>query len=83
MKLRIGMALFAVYFFWGSTYLAISIAVRTIPPFMMAGTRFLIAGCILYLWQRLRGVPAPRRIEWRSAAIIGAFMLVGGNGVLS
>jgi drug/metabolite transporter (DMT)-like permease len=83
MKLRIGLALFAVYVFWGSTYLAISIAVQTIPPFIMAGTRFLIAGLILYLWQRMRGTPNPSRIEWRSAAIIAGFMLVGGNGVLS
>ena len=44
MKIRIGLALFAVYVFWGSTYLAISIAVQTIPPFLMAGTRFLVAG---------------------------------------
>jgi drug/metabolite transporter (DMT)-like permease len=83
MKLRIGMALFAVYVIWGSTYLAISIAVQTIPPFLMAGTRFLIAGSILYLWQKLRGVPTPNRLEWRSAAIVAGFMLVGGNGFLT
>ena len=83
MKLRVGIALFAVYVFWGSTYLAISIAVQTIPPFMMAGTRFLVAGLILYLWQRMRGVRPPSRLEWRSAAIVAAFLLVGGNGVLT
>jgi drug/metabolite transporter (DMT)-like permease len=83
MKFRIGIALFAVYVIWGATYLAISIAVRTMPPFMMAGTRFLVAGLILYLWQRLRGVRPPSRLEWRSAAIVAVFMLVGGNGVLT
>jgi len=70
-KIRIGLALFAIYVIWGSTYLAISLAVQTIPPFLMAGTRFLIAGAILYAWQRLRGVPLPKKVEWRSAEIIG------------
>ena len=83
MKIRIGLALFAIYVIWGSTYLAISLAVQTIPPFLMAGSRFLIAGAILYAWQRLRGVPAPKMVEWRSAAIIGGFMLIGGNGLLT
>ncbi len=83
MKLRLGLALFAIYVIWGSTYLAISLAVQTIPPFLMAGARFMIAGAILYAWQRLRGVPVPTKIEWRSAAIIGGFMLIGGNGLLS
>lgn len=83
MKMRMGLALFAIYVIWGSTYLAISLAVQTIPPFLMAGTRFLIAGAILYALQRLRGVPLPKRVEWRSAAIIGGFMLIGGNGLLS
>lgn len=83
MKLRIGLALAAVYVVWGSTYLAISIAVQTIPPFLMAATRFLIAGAILFFWQRLRRVPLPNRVEWRSAAIVAGFMLVGGNGSLT
>jgi drug/metabolite transporter (DMT)-like permease len=80
MKLKIWLALIAVYICWGSTYLAIRFAVETIPPFLMAGIRFLIAGCILYAWRRLSGDPAPSRIEWRSTAIIGGFLLVGGNG---
>jgi drug/metabolite transporter (DMT)-like permease len=46
----------------------------------MAGLRFIFAGALLYGWQRLRGAPAPRRIHWRSAAIIGALLLLGGNG---
>jgi drug/metabolite transporter (DMT)-like permease len=70
----------AVYIVWGSTYLAIRYAVETIPPFLMAAVRFLIAGCILYIWRRLAGDAPPTRIQWRSAAIIGLFLLLGGNG---
>ena len=78
--LSIWAAMISIYFVWGSTYLAIRFAVETIPPFMMAAARFLVAGGILYLWRRLRGDPRPSRLEWRSAAIIGGFLLVGGNG---
>jgi drug/metabolite transporter (DMT)-like permease len=80
MKLRIWLALIAVYITWGSTYLAIRFAVETIPPFLMAGVRFLIAGAILYTWRRLAGDPAPARFHWRSAIIIGLLLLLGGNG---
>ena len=80
MKVRIWLALIAVYIVWGSTYLAIRFAVTTIPPFLMAGMRFLIPGAILYAWRRLAGDAAPTRIQWRSAAIIGFFLLLGGNG---
>jgi len=70
----------AVYIIWGSTYLAIRYAVETLPPFLMAGTRFLIAGAVLYAWQRFRGVDRPKRVHWRSAAIVGGLLLLGGNG---
>jgi drug/metabolite transporter (DMT)-like permease len=70
----------AVYLIWGSTYLGIRIAIESIPPFLMAGFRFIIAGTALYAWLRMRGVERPLRIHWRSAAIIGALMVVGGNG---
>lgn len=70
----------AVYIIWGSTYLAIRVAVETIPPFLMAGVRYVIAGGILYAWLRWRGVAAPARIHWRTTAIIGGLMLLGGNG---
>lgn len=70
----------SVYIIWGSTYLAIRFAIETIPPFLMAGTRFLIAGGILYLIRRFMGDQAPLRNEWRSAILIGTFLLVGGNG---
>ncbi|MDI7260851.1 MAG: EamA family transporter [Thermodesulfobacteriota bacterium] len=70
----------SVYIIWGSTYLAIRFAIETIPPFLMAGTRFLIAGGILYLIRRFLGDEAPSRREWHSAIIIGFLLLVGGNG---
>lgn len=70
----------AVYVVWGSTYLAIRLAIATIPPFLMAGTRFLVSGAALYAWMRLRGEPRPTAANWRGTAVIGAFLLVGGNG---
>ena len=79
-SLSIWAAMLAVYIVWGSTYLAIRFAIETLPPFLMASTRFLIAGAILYAFRRLRGDAAPQRVEWRSAAIVGVLLLVGGNG---
>jgi drug/metabolite transporter (DMT)-like permease len=82
-RLSIWAALLAVYLIWGSTYLAIRIAVETLPAFLMASVRFLIAGGILFAFRRVLGDPTPSRAHWRSAAIIGVLMLVGGNGMVS
>jgi drug/metabolite transporter (DMT)-like permease len=79
MKFRMWLALIVVYITWGTTYLAIRYAVETMPPYLMAGTRFLVSGLILYLWRRLAGDPAPTRLQWRSSAIVALFLLVGGN----
>lgn len=79
-RIKIWLALFTVYVIWGSTYLAIRFAVETIPPFLMAATRFLVAGSILYAWRRSRGDVRPVRVEWVSAAIVGILLLVAGNG---
>ena len=73
----------AVYIIWGSTYIGIRFAVETLPPFSMAGARAFVAGALLYVWARLRGVPKPEFIHWQSAAIIGGLLLLGGNGLLS
>jgi drug/metabolite transporter (DMT)-like permease len=74
-------AFFAVYVFWGSTYLAIKYAIETLPPFLMAGSRFLFAGSILVLWARLsKDYEAPRREHWRTSFIVGTLLLLGGNG---
>ncbi len=79
---RLGvMAAFAsVYIIWGSTYLAIRYALETMPPLLMAGVRHLLAGVILYAVLRFSGTPRPQRIHWRSAAVIGALLLLVGNG---
>jgi drug/metabolite transporter (DMT)-like permease len=82
MKTRIWIALLAVYIVWGSTYLAIHFAVESMPPLLMAGTRFLIAGTILFIWARLRGAPAAQVKNWRPAGIMGLFLLLGGNGLV-
>lgn len=76
----VGTALGAVYLIWGSTYLAIRFAVETLPPFLMAGTRFVVAGLILYGWRRAAGFPRPTGAQWRAATVVGALMLLGGNG---
>jgi drug/metabolite transporter (DMT)-like permease len=79
-RARVAVAFAAVYLLWGSTYLAIHFAIRTLPPFMMAGSRFLTAGAILYAVIRLRGGAAPLLRHWRSAAIVGSLLLFIGNG---
>lgn len=83
MKTKIWIALIALYIVWGSTYLAIRFAVETIPPFLHAGLRFLISGLILVIWRRAAGDEMPTRIQWRSLAIIGTLLLLGGNGLVS
>ncbi len=80
MKAKMWMALLALYLAWGTTYLAIQYAIESIPPYFMSGTRFLVAGLVLYLWRRLAGDPTPTPAQWRSASIIGTFLLVGGIG---
>jgi drug/metabolite transporter (DMT)-like permease len=70
----------AVYVIWGSTYLAIRVAIDSLPPLLMAGARFLLAGSILYTFMRLRGEPAPEPRHWRSTAIVGGLLLLFGNG---
>lgn len=79
-------ALVTVYILWGSTYLAIRVAVETMPPFWMAGVRFMIAGSVLLAWRlpaaiRARGMPTLD--QWRRALVIGAALIVGGNGGVS
>lgn len=73
----------AVYVIWGSTYLGIRLAIETIPPFLMAGARFVTAGSVLYAIMRCTGAPRPQAIQWRDAAILGALLLLVGNGGVS
>lgn len=73
----------ALYVIWGSTYLAIRFAVETMPPFTMAGVRFLIAGALLFGWSRARGAAPLTRPQWRTAGVAGVLLLAGGNGLVS
>src|ERR1035437_10916534 len=89
--LRPWVALVAVYVLWGSTFTGIQVAVRYIPPLLMSGTRYLLAGLLLYVvaghegsWRRFPGRwGMPSRGEALSAAVVGLFLLLGGNGLLS
>lgn len=74
-------ALLTVYVVWGSTYFAIQVALQAFPPFMMIGTRFLVAGAILFAWQKWRGAANPTISEWRDGGIVGILMLGGGTGL--
>ncbi|HVO94290.1 MAG TPA: EamA family transporter, partial [Terriglobales bacterium] len=78
--LAIWSALSVIYVIWGSTYLAIRFTVETMPPFLSAAARFTISGAFLYIWRRLSGDPTPSAWELRNAALVGIFLLVGGNG---
>jgi drug/metabolite transporter (DMT)-like permease len=88
----------AIYLIWGSTYLAIKYAIETLPPFLMTGARFLVAGAVLYAWSAVRvrpasdtadragsAVPTPglTRRWWRDAFIVGALLIVGGTALVS
>lgn len=74
------LAFAALYLVWGSTYLAIRFALETLPPFLMAAARFLVAGSLLYGWSRRGGAPAPNAPQWRAATLVGALLLFVGNG---
>lgn len=76
-------ALLMVYLFWGGTYLGMKIAIESMPPFIMAGVRFFLAGAVLLLIGRWRGAEMPSVQEWRGAGIVGALLLLGGNGVVA
>jgi len=72
-------SLSALYLIWGSTYLAAAYCLRDLPPFVITGVRFTLAGAGLYAFARLRGAPAPNRAQWMRLTVIGALLIVGGN----
>ncbi|MEP6510169.1 MAG: drug/metabolite exporter YedA [Dokdonella sp.] len=78
----VAIALLSLYFVWGSTYLAIRVAVATYPPFLMAAIRFLCAGAALYAFLRWRGMRAPTRAQWINSALTGIMLLGFGNGLV-
>jgi drug/metabolite transporter (DMT)-like permease len=73
-------ALLTVYVIWGSTYLGIRLAIASIPPFFMAGTRYLAAGGAMFLFALFRGAKMPSLVEWRDALMVGGCLLLVGNG---
>jgi len=82
----IWLGLLVLYVVWGSTYLGIAIAVETIPPFLMAAIRFVIAGTVLMAWSLVRArrsFVAPTRREWRDTVIVGTLLLGGGMGMVA
>jgi drug/metabolite transporter (DMT)-like permease len=79
---RIILAFLTVYLVWGSTYFAIRVAVHSMPPFFMAGARFLLAGGGLLLVARWNGISRPTWEETYQAAIVGILLFVGGNGLV-
>jgi drug/metabolite transporter (DMT)-like permease len=79
---KILLAFAIIYFVWGSTYLAIRVGVREVPPFLLAAIRFLVSGVVLYGWLRLKGTPSPSRREWAGATLLGALIFLVDYGCL-
>lgn len=71
-----------IYLVWGSTFLAIRVGVREVPPFLLAGMRFFAAGIVLYAWMRIQGTPSPTRREWATASFLAVLIFVGDYGLL-
>src|SRR5215470_15143527 len=79
-RLAVGLALFSLYVIWGSTYLAMRVAMEGFGPFTMAAIRFLVAGVVMLVIARARGEAFPTRLQWRNALFIGTLLLACGNG---
>lgn len=82
-RVKLLLAFAAIYLIWGSTFLAIRLAVASLPPLVMMGTRHLVAGAVLYLWMRGRGAERPSARQWVMAAIGGGFLFLGCHGLLA
>jgi drug/metabolite transporter (DMT)-like permease len=79
---KVLLAFAIIYLVWGSTFLAIRVGVREVPPLLLAGMRFLAAGAVLYLWMRVRGTPSPTLREWGGASILAVFIFVLDYGLV-
>ena len=82
-RTRLVIAFAILYFVWGSTYLGIRFAIETIPPFLMAGTRLMLAGVPLFIWSVWRAGHWPRPADWGKAAVVGGFLFLGGHGAVT
>ena len=79
---KVLLAFAIIYFVWGSTFLAIRVGVREVPPFLLAGMRFLVAGVVLFAWMRARGTPSPTLREWSGASFLAVLIFVLDYGLL-
>ncbi|WP_051978372.1 EamA family transporter [Edaphobacter aggregans] len=79
---RVVLAFLAIYILWGTTFLAIRVAVHEVPPLFAAGTRMFLAGAILFGWMWVRGAARPTREQWRNLALMGVLMFVVDYGPL-
>jgi drug/metabolite transporter (DMT)-like permease len=79
---KVLLAFAIIYFVWGSTYLAIRIGVREVPPFLLAGIRFLVAGIVLYGWMRAKGTRSPTSREWGAATVLAVLIFVLDYGLV-
>src|ERR1017187_5264321 len=79
---KVFLAFAIIYLVWGSTFLAIRVGVREVPPFLLAGMRFLVAGIVLYGWMRARGTASPTAREWGAASFLAVLIFVFDYGLL-
>jgi len=79
---KVLLAFAIIYFVWGSTFLAIRVGVREVPPFLLAAMRFVVAGTVLYVWMRARGTPSPTAREWGAASLLAVLIFVFDYGLL-
>lgn len=79
---KVLLAFSIIYFVWGSTFLAIRVGVREVPPFLLAGMRFILAGVILYAWMRTKGTASPTSREWTAASLLAVLIFVLDYGLL-
>lgn len=81
--IQLFLAFASIYVIWGSTFFAISVALKGFPPFILSGFRFIIAGFLLFLWQKSKGQSSNSLINWKKNAIIGILILTGGTGLVA
>ena len=79
---KVLLAFAIIYFVWGSTYLAIRVGVREVPPFLLAAIRFLIAGAILYTWMLIKGTPSPTLRQWSGTSLLAVLIFVLDYGLV-
>jgi len=79
---KVLLAFAIIYMVWGSTFLAIRVGVREVPPFLLAGLRFLIAGLVLFGWMRTKGTVSPTARQWFSATLLAVLIFVVDYGLL-